>query len=52
MRPLEAHCRASLGVLTGDRVELAAATDLYRALDMPFWLARLEDLTRRRADTG
>jgi DNA-binding SARP family transcriptional activator len=49
MRPLEAHCRASLGVLTGDRAELAAATDLYRALDMPFWLARLEDLTRRRA---
>jgi tetratricopeptide (TPR) repeat protein len=42
MRPLEAHCRAGLGAVTGDRVELAAAGDLYRRLDMPFWLGRFE----------
>jgi tetratricopeptide (TPR) repeat protein len=52
MRPLQAHCLAGFGVLTGDRGELAAAADLYRALDMPFWLARLEDLTRRRKGNG
>jgi hypothetical protein len=52
MRPLEAHCLAGFGLLTGDRAELAAAADLYRALDMPFWLRRLEDFTRRRAANG
>jgi hypothetical protein len=46
MRPLEAHCLAGLGTLTGDRVDLAAAADLYRELDMPFWLARLESFRR------
>src|SRR5207249_7838421 len=49
MRPLVAHCRRSLGTLyatTGQReqarTELAAAIDLYRAMDMTFWLPQTE----------
>ncbi len=42
MRPLEAHCYLGLARVTGDRAARAAALDLYRALDMPFWLARAE----------
>ena len=49
MRPLQAHCRRSLGTLyatTGQqeqaRVELATAIDLYRAMDMTFWLPQTE----------
>jgi len=49
MRPLVAHCRRSLGTLyatTGQqeqaRVELATAIDLYRAMDMTFWLLQTE----------
>jgi tetratricopeptide (TPR) repeat protein len=45
MRPLVAHCHLGLGTLyamTGQleqvRVELIAAIDLYRAMDMSFWL--------------
>jgi len=44
-----AHCRRSLGTLyatTGQqeqaRVELATAIDLYRAMDMTFWLPQTE----------
>ena len=49
MRPLVAHCHLGLGTLyakTGQReqahAELAAAIDLYRALDMTFWLPQAE----------
>jgi hypothetical protein len=45
MRPLVAHCHHGLGRLyttTGQldqaRAALAAAIDLYRAMDMTFWL--------------
>ena len=49
MRPLVAHCHLGLGTLyakTGQRqqahAELAAAIDLYRAMDMTFWLPQAE----------
>jgi DNA-binding winged helix-turn-helix (wHTH) protein/tetratricopeptide (TPR) repeat protein len=49
MRPLQAHCHRSLGTLyavTGQRkqarTELAAAIELYRAMDMTFWLPETE----------
>ena len=49
MHPLVAHCHLSLGSLYARvgqreqaRAELATAIDLYRAMDMPFWLTRAE----------
>ena len=49
MRPLLAHCHRGLGTLyaaTGQREQartaLAAAIDLYRAMDMTFWLPQAE----------
>jgi tetratricopeptide (TPR) repeat protein len=49
MRPLVAHCHLGLGSLyakTGQReqahAELSAAIDLYRAMDMTFWLPQAE----------
>jgi tetratricopeptide (TPR) repeat protein len=49
MRPLQAHCHLGLGTLyarSGQRqqaqAELSAAIDLYRALEMPFWLPQAE----------
>ncbi|HEY5866745.1 MAG TPA: hypothetical protein VI542_14560, partial [Candidatus Tectomicrobia bacterium] len=49
MRPLVAHCHRSLGTLYAAnsqreqaRTELAAAIDLYRAMDMTFWLPQAE----------
>jgi hypothetical protein len=49
MRPLQAHCHRGLGALytaTGQReqarTELAAAIELYRAMDMTFWLPQTE----------
>ena len=55
MRPLQAHCHLGLGLLyhplDNDRGatsrahgELAAAAALYRALEMPAWLARAESM--------
>jgi hypothetical protein len=45
MRPLVAHCHLGLGTLYGKtgrpeqaRAELCAAIDLYRTMDMTFWL--------------
>jgi hypothetical protein len=45
MRPLMAHCHLGLGILyatTGQREQaraaLTAAIDLYRAMEMTFWL--------------
>jgi predicted ATPase/class 3 adenylate cyclase len=49
MRPLMAHCHLSLGKLyatigrrTEARVELSAAVELYRAMEMTFWLPQTE----------
>ena len=49
MRPLMAHCHAGLGTLytqTGRweqaHTELSAAIELYRAMEMTFWLQRTE----------
>jgi tetratricopeptide (TPR) repeat protein len=49
MRPLQAHCHLGLGTLyatTGQRqqaqAEVSAAIDLYRAMDMTFWLSQAE----------
>jgi tetratricopeptide (TPR) repeat protein len=49
MRPLQAHCHRGLGTLyamTGRReqarVELSAAIDLYRTMEMTFWLPEVE----------
>jgi class 3 adenylate cyclase/tetratricopeptide (TPR) repeat protein len=49
MRPLVAHCHHSLGTLCAKigrreqaRAELSAAVELYRAMDMTFWLPQAE----------
>jgi hypothetical protein len=49
MRPLVAHCHLGLGTLYAKRVqqeqartELSTAIDLYRAMDMTFWLPQAE----------
>jgi tetratricopeptide (TPR) repeat protein len=49
MRPLQAHCHRGLGTLyaaTGQReqarVALATAIEMYRAMDMTFWLPEAE----------
>jgi class 3 adenylate cyclase/tetratricopeptide (TPR) repeat protein len=49
MRPLVAHCHLGLGQLDADigrrteaRAELSAAIELYRAMDMTFWLPQAE----------
>jgi tetratricopeptide (TPR) repeat protein len=49
MRPLEAHCHRGLGTLYAKvgrleqaRAELSTAIDLYRAMEMTFWLPQSE----------
>ena len=49
MRPLQAHCHLGLGTLyatTGQHeqacAELSAAIELYRAMEMQFWLPQAE----------
>jgi Flp pilus assembly protein TadD len=49
MRPLQAHCHFGLGTLyakTGRpeqaHAELSTAIDLYRAMEMTFWLPQVE----------
>jgi class 3 adenylate cyclase/tetratricopeptide (TPR) repeat protein len=49
MRPLQAHCHRGLGTLYAKigwrelaHAELSAAIDLYRAMDMTFWLPEAE----------
>ena len=49
MRPLQAHCHFGLGTLYTKigrreqaRAELSAAIDLYRAMEMTFWLPQAE----------
>ncbi len=50
MRPLIAHCRKGLGALYGrtgreekGREELTAAMDMYRDMEMDFWLEQAEE---------
>jgi tetratricopeptide (TPR) repeat protein len=59
MRPLQAHCHLALGTFyakTGQReaarVELTAAIDLYRAMDMTFWLPQAEAALSRVGAIG
>ena len=54
MRPLQAHCHLGLGTLyatTGQReqarAELSAAIDLYRDMEMTFWLPQAEKALAR-----
>jgi tetratricopeptide (TPR) repeat protein len=54
MRPLVAHCHRGLGTLyatTGQseqaRAALSTAIDLYRAMDMTFWLSQTEAVLAR-----
>jgi tetratricopeptide (TPR) repeat protein len=49
MRPLQAHCHCGLGTLYARigqrpqaRAELSTAIELYRAMEMTFWLPRVE----------
>jgi tetratricopeptide (TPR) repeat protein len=49
MRPLQAHCHRGLGTLyvaTGQReqarAELSTAIEMYRTMDMTFWLPQTE----------
>ena len=49
MRPLQAHCHRGLGTLYGQlgrgqqaRAALSTAIELYRAMDMTFWLPQTE----------
>jgi hypothetical protein len=49
MCPLQAHCHLGLGTLYGKvgrpeqaRVELSTAINLYRAMEMTFWLSKAE----------
>jgi tetratricopeptide (TPR) repeat protein len=49
MRPLQAHCHRGLGLLYAKsgpredaRADLSAAIDLYRAMEMTFWLPQTE----------
>jgi class 3 adenylate cyclase/tetratricopeptide (TPR) repeat protein len=49
MRPLQAHCHLGLGILYAKlgqqepaRMEVSAAINLYRAMDMTFWLPQAE----------
>jgi len=51
MRPLQAHCHlglgkvyAAVGAVEQARAEMAAATDLYRSMEMNLWLVRADAL--------
>jgi tetratricopeptide (TPR) repeat protein len=56
MRPLLAHCHLGLGTLYDGldqpepaRLELSAAVELFRSMDMAFWLSRAEAALTRVA---
>jgi class 3 adenylate cyclase/tetratricopeptide (TPR) repeat protein len=56
MRPLLAHCHLGLGTLYSRigrieqaRAEITAAIELYRAMDMTFWLPQAEDALAQMA---
>ena len=49
MRPLQAHCHRGLGMLytrigqsAQARAELSSAMEMYRTMDMTFWLPQVE----------
>ena len=49
MRPLQAHCHRGIGILYAEmgqwdqaRTALSAASALYRAMEMTFWLPQTE----------
>jgi tetratricopeptide (TPR) repeat protein len=49
MRPLQAHCHRGLGTLYGQmgqsehaRAELSTAIEMYREMEMTFWLPETE----------
>ena len=57
MRPLQAHCHRGLGALyltlgRGEqaRAALSTAIDLYRAMEMTFWLPQAEAMLARLKD--
>jgi tetratricopeptide (TPR) repeat protein len=59
MRPLQAHCHRDLGMLylkigRGDqaRVELSTAIELYRTMDMTFWLPQAEAAQAQAGGSG
>jgi tetratricopeptide (TPR) repeat protein len=56
MRPLQAHCRKGFGALYGrtgrgekGREELTAAMDMYREMEMTFWLEKAEEALAGRS---
>jgi predicted ATPase len=56
-RLLRAHCHLGLGTLyqkagryNEAQAELSAASEMYRAMEMPFWLARVEGVRSRLID--
>jgi tetratricopeptide (TPR) repeat protein len=58
MRPLQAHCYRGLGTLYAKigrveqaRVELSTAINLYRAMEMTFWLPQAEAALARVEST-
>ncbi len=59
MRPLEAHCHMGLGqaylkrgLSEEARSELVAAIELYRSMDMGFWLPEAESALARITDSA
>jgi uncharacterized protein HemY len=59
MRPLVAHCHLALGTLYAKagqreqaRTELFAAIDLYRAMEMTFWLPQAEAALAQAGQAG
>jgi tetratricopeptide (TPR) repeat protein len=57
MRPLQAHCHLGLGILyvklaqqAQARAALSTAIDLYRTMDMTFWLPQAEAMLARLKD--
>jgi len=59
MRPLQAHCHLGLGTLFAKvsqreqaRAALSAAIDLYRTMDMTFWLPQAEAVLAQIGDAG
>jgi tetratricopeptide (TPR) repeat protein len=59
MRPLQAHCHLGLGTLYAQigqweqaRAALTAAINLYRAMDMTFWLPQAEAALTQAGESG
>jgi tetratricopeptide (TPR) repeat protein len=59
MRPLQAHCHLGLGTLYAEagvweqaRAELSTAIELYRAMDMTFWLPQAEAMLAQTVGGG